>query len=41
MALHDYAVDGNRELERSILAHYTLVCGIDPKEVIASGKTGR
>jgi predicted nucleotidyltransferase len=33
----------NREagLERSILAHYTLVSGIDPKEIVASGKAGR
>jgi predicted nucleotidyltransferase len=36
-----FAKDGGRQLERSILAHYTLVRGIDPKEIIASGKTGR
>jgi predicted nucleotidyltransferase len=36
-----FAKNGDGELERSILAHYTLVCGIDPKEIIASGKTGR
>jgi predicted nucleotidyltransferase len=36
-----FAKNGNGELEKSILAHYTLVCGRDPKEIIASGKTGR
>ena len=36
-----FAKNGKGELERSILAHYTLVCGIDPKEIIANGKTGR
>ena len=36
-----FAKNGSGELERSILAHYTLVCGRDPKEIVASGKTGR
>lgn len=36
-----FAKDSGGELERSILAHYTLVCGRDLKEVIANGKTGR
>jgi predicted nucleotidyltransferase len=36
-----FAKDSDGELERSILAHYTLVCGRDPKEIIANGKTGR
>jgi predicted nucleotidyltransferase/DNA-binding HxlR family transcriptional regulator len=36
-----FAKNRNGELEKSILAHYTRVWGIDPKEIIASGKTGR
>jgi len=36
-----FAKDGDGELERSILARYTLVRGRDPKEIIASGKVGR
>jgi predicted nucleotidyltransferase/DNA-binding transcriptional ArsR family regulator len=36
-----FAKNGGGELEKSILAHYTLVYGIDPKEIVASGKTGR
>ena len=36
-----FARDSGGELERSILARYTLVCGRDLKEVIANGKTSR
>jgi predicted nucleotidyltransferase len=36
-----FVKNGNGELERSILAHYTLVCGRDPKEVISSGQARR
>jgi len=36
-----FAKNSKGELERSMLAHYTLVYGIDPKEIVASGKASR
>ena len=36
-----FAKNSKGELERSMLAHYTLVCGRDPKEIVASGKASR